>query len=162
MPEDHAAGAMSSDFTSMRVRVRRMVVAVAALLATGAAADPHAGEPLYPPRAIMILVASWCAPCRGELARLGEIAAAAGRHSPRVLAIDDSAATVRMLRLVDPALVWRPEAAQRARVRAALLARTAGLPYAAATDARGAICAEENGGLDRERTTALVRRCAAP
>lgn len=162
MPEDHAAGAMSSDFTSMRVRVRRAVVAIAALFANGAAADPHAGEPLYPPRAIVILVASWCAPCRGELARLDEIAAAAGNHATQVLAIDDSAATARMLRLVDPALVWRPDAAQRARVRAALLARTPGLPYAAATDARGAICAEENGGLDRGRIAALVRRCTAP
>ncbi len=152
---------MSSDFTSMRARVRRAVIAVAAL-ATCAAADPRAGEPPYPPRAIVILVASWCAPCRGELARLGEIAAAAGDRSIRVLAIDDSAATARMLRLVNPMLVWRPDAAQRARVRAALLARTAGLPYAAATDARSAICAEENGGLDRVLTAALVRRCAGP
>lgn len=146
----------------MRARVSCAAVAVVALLATGAAADPSAGEPHYPSRAVVILVASWCAPCRGELARLGEIAVAAGGYAPRVLAIDDSVATARMLRLVDPALVWRPDPAQRTRVRAALLARTAGLPYAAATDARGTICAEENGGLDRVRTAALVRRCAAP
>jgi thiol-disulfide isomerase/thioredoxin len=110
----------------------------------------------------VILVASWCAPCRAELARLDGIAAASGGRTLRVLAIDDSAATVRMLRAVDPARQWRPAIQEVARVRAALLARTAGLPYSVATDARGLICAEENGGLDAARTTAMMRRCDQP
>jgi thiol-disulfide isomerase/thioredoxin len=150
--------------SSVLMLLRSILLALLLLTtaSTAASADTPVGEPRYPPRAVIMPVASWCAPCRGELARLDEIAAAAGGRAIRILAIDDSAATVRMLRLVDPALVWRPDVAERVRLRAALLARTAGLPYAVATDVRGAVCAEENGALDAARTAALTHRCKLP
>ncbi len=152
---------MSSVLMLLRA-IPLVILLSAAAPPTSAPAAPRVGEQHYPPRTIIMLVAAWCAPCRGELARLDEIAAAAGGRPIEVLAIDDSAATQRMLRLVDPARVWRPDVAERARLRAALLARTAGLPYAVATDAHGVICADTDGGLDAARTIALVRRCPSP
>lgn len=125
------------------------------------ASRPVRDDPRLPPRSVIVLVASWCAPCRGELARLDTIAPAIGGRTLRVLAIDDSAATARMLRVIDPARVWRPDAGVD-HVRALLLARTAGLPFSVVTDARGAVCAQGNGGLDAHRAAALVQHCASP
>ncbi len=125
------------------------------------ASRPVRDDPRLPPRSVIVLVASWCAPCRGELARLDAIVPAVGGRALRVLAIDDSAATARMLRVIDPARVWHPDA-RVDHVRALLLARTAGLPFSVVTDTRGVVCAQENGGLDAHRAAALVQRCETP
>ncbi|SEK97681.1 hypothetical protein SAMN05216382_1229 [Sphingomonas palmae] len=125
------------------------------------ASRPVRDDPRLPPRSVIVLVASWCAPCRGELLRLDTIAPVIGGRALRVLAIDDSAATARMLRVIDPARVWRPDT-RVDHVRALLLARTAGLPFSVVSDGRGVVCAQENGGLDAHRAAALVQRCATP
>lgn len=123
-------------------------------LALAAAAGPAA-----PPASVVLVVAGWCAPCRGELARLGEIAAAAAPRTVRVAALDDARSTRAMLGGLPAGVEWRLAPAERRRFAEAVTGRSAGLPYAFATDARGERCAELAGGLDSSRTRALVARC---
>lgn len=117
---------------------------------------------MLPPSAILLFVAEWCAPCHAELARLDEIAAAARPFRVLVVSLDDRRGEARMLRGVDPARLWRPGAAELARVRRALFADVAGLPYSVAVDERGRMCGDSRRGLDAARTRALLRACAAP
>lgn len=56
---------------------------------------------------------------------------------------------------------WSPGATDSAAVRAALLMRTAGLPYSVAIDGRGRICGDVAGGLDGAKARTLVARCRA-
>lgn len=124
---------------------------------TAAAAD----TPRYPADAILLFVASWCAPCHAELARLPEIRAAARPRRVLVVAFDSGAATQAMLRAVAPAERWQPEGAERRAMETALYAETAGLPFALVTDARGRRCATLREGLDAARTRTLIARCPA-
>lgn len=128
----------------------------AALMAV-AAAPP--AETSLPARAIVLVVAGWCAPCHGEIARLGEIASAAPGRSIRVTGLDRGAATRAMLAKVPPQHRWEPDSAVIARLRAQVFDRSAGLPYAIATDGEGRPCADLTLPLDRERTRDLVLRC---
>jgi hypothetical protein len=121
---------------------------------------PAADAPLALPReAVVLVVAGWCAPCRGEIARLASIAQAARPRTVLVAALDDQPSTRTMLAGVPAAHRWQLGRADRDRLGTAVFARSAGLPYAFATDARGARCADFSGGLDAPRTRALVARC---
>lgn len=133
------------------------IAVVPLLLLGGAAPAVH-----YPERTVLLLVASWCAPCRVELAHIDEIARAAAPYDVRVLLVDDSKAGRRMVAALSPARRWLPDPAVAAPARAALLSRTPGLPYSVAIGPKGAICADRRGGLDPARTRALVARCRAP
>lgn len=119
-----------------------------------------AAAPIAPPRALVLVVAGWCAPCRGELARLAELAAAAQPLTLRVVALDDARSTRELMATVPAPIAWRLSPADRARLADAVYARSAGLPYAFATDASGSRCADTAGGLDAAKTRALVARCA--
>lgn len=116
----------------------------------------------YPSNAVLMLVAPWCAPCYGELARIEEIAAAAKPKSVRVLMIDDGPAARAMVRGIDPSRIWGLSTQRMRPVRQALLARTPGLPYSVATDGDGLVCATYGGGLNAVTTRALVERCSKP
>ena len=120
-----------------------------------------AGElaPIYPSDTVLLLIAPWCAPCYGELARLDEIAAAAGPRAVRVMLIEDGPRATAMVRALRPEQVWTASPRQMRQARADLLERAVGLPYSIVTDARGAVCAGQGGGLDRARTALLVKRC---
>lgn len=132
-------------------------IAVAMAGALLAAAD----APLVAPAdAVVLVVAGWCAPCRAELAGLHAIAAAARPKSIRVAALDDLPSTRAMLASVPMAQRWRLGPRDRARLAEAVFARSAGLPFAFATDARGGWCSDRAGGLDAPRTQQLVARCA--
>jgi thiol-disulfide isomerase/thioredoxin len=137
---------------------RRLATALllGALTSGAAAAEPML---LYPKNTVLLLVAPWCAPCYGELARLDDIAAAARPLQVRVLLVEDGARARAMVRGVAPSRRWEPAADQMRRVRADLWTRTRGLPYTAVTNRNGEICAEQKGGLDPARTHALVERC---
>jgi len=124
-----------------------------------AAADGTAEGGGHPPDAVILLAASWCAPCRGEIAALDTIAAAAAPRAVHVLVVDEGPRARAMTRDVPAAHRWEPGPASRGRVVRALMARTPGLPYAAATDARGRVCAEHGGGLDAAAVRALALRC---
>lgn len=118
-----------------------------------------AGASIYPPDTVLLLVAPWCAPCYGELARLDEIAAAAIPRAVRVMPIEDGARAIAMVREVPADRLWTVSPQRMRQARADLLEQAVGLPYAVVTDAGGAVCAGQGGGLDRERTRALVGRC---
>lgn len=134
----------------------RLSTLFAAAVALVAAAD----APLaLPPAAVVLVVAGWCAPCRGELARRAELEAAAAPRMLRVVALDDARSTREMIAALPSAAVWRLSPADRIRLADLVYARSAGLPYAFATDARGQRCADLAGGLDPARTRALVARC---
>jgi thiol-disulfide isomerase/thioredoxin len=126
-------------------------------LTSGAAAADQA--PRYPERTVLLLVASWCAPCYAELRRLDDIATAARPLQVRVLLVDDGARSRAMVRGIDAARRWEPAADELRRVRSDIWQRTAGLPFSVVTDGKGRICAEQSGGLDAARTLALVKRC---
>ncbi len=112
--------------------MRRVWTLIAgALLLIGAAP----AEPVrYPARTILLFVASWCAPCHGELRQLPAIAGGAGPYRVLVVPIDRGRATDAMLRAVPVEQVWRPDAARMAEVRGELLAKTAGLPFSVCTN----------------------------
>lgn len=116
----------------------------------------------YPANTVLLLVASWCAPCRGELAHLDEIARAAAPYQVRAVLVDDSKAGRRMIAALPPARRWAPDPALFTAARADLLGRTPGLPYSVAIGASGRPCADWRGGLDPARVRALVARCRAP
>ncbi len=139
--------------------IRRMVAVLAATMAlAGASAD----VPRYPPRTILLFVASWCAPCHAELGRLESIDRAAGPYRLRVVPFDTSRATLAMLARVPPGQRWSPDPARAAAVRADLFGASAALPYSVAIGGDGRPCASLRGGLDAGRAAALVARCGAP
>lgn len=113
-----------------------------------------------PETAVVLVVAGWCAPCRAELAQLDAIAAAARPRTLLVAALDDGASTRAMMAGVPAERRWLLAPAQRAGLATLVYARSAGLPYAFATDAHGARCADLAGGLDAPRTRTLISRCA--
>lgn len=119
-----------------------------------------AAAPVAPPRAVVLVIAGWCAPCREELAHRAELAVAAAPRVVRVVGIDDSRSTRAMLAALPRWAVWHLDPAERARLAEAVFARSPGLPYAFATDAQGARCADVAGELNAAHTRALVARCA--
>ncbi len=139
------------------MRSGAIVTALLGLAAPSAAIGPVP----YPPGTVLLLVASWCAPCRGELAQLDAIAQAAAPLTVRVMLIDDDRSGRRMVAALPSPRRWEPDPAIHAAARVALLARTPGLPYSVAIGADGRICAEQRGGLDALRARALVMRCRA-
>ena len=134
------------------------LAALVLVLVLGAAA-PADDPPRYPPDTVLLLVAPWCAPCHAELARLDTIAAAARPRAVRVFMVEDGARAAAMWQRVPAAYRWTPPDGELRRYRTDALARTAGLPFAIATDARGRVCATRGGGLDAARVVALVREC---
>jgi len=101
------------------------------------------------------MVAPWCAPCWGEIARIDALAAGAAPLRVRVVAMEDGRRAAAMVADLPPERRWTaPPAA-----RAALWARTPGLPHSVATDAAGRVCAERGGGLDPARARALAVAC---
>ena len=140
------------------MRSVRGAAALASAVMLGAAESLPPGVTL-PPNTLLLLVAPWCAPCWSELARLNELAAAAAPMNVRVLAMEDGPRTRAMIADLPAERRWAPAVNNREAVRAALWARTPGLPFSVATDRRGRICAERGGGLDLPRARALVRSC---
>lgn len=134
----------------MSMLSRRLAPLFAASLLAGPA---PAATPL-PPDTLLLLVASWCVPCHGEIARLGALQAAAGGIDVRVVPYDRRPATLRMLARVDPAHITASSS-----IVAALASRTPALPYSVMTDATGRICADHTRALDVEAVRAMRRRC---
>lgn len=129
----------------------RAVPLVGLLAATGPAA---------PASAVVLVVAGWCAPCREEIAHREAIAVAAAPRVVRIVAIDDPKSTRAMMAGLPRWAIWTLSPAERLRFADAVFARSAGLPYAFATDANGKRCADFSGELDPVKARALVARCA--
>jgi thiol-disulfide isomerase/thioredoxin len=122
---------------------------LAAILLSGAAAPPP-----YPPRTLVLFVASWCAPCHGELRQLESIAALAAPITVRVTPVDQSYATAAMLRDVPAARIWRS-----ARAVDAYAQQSGSLPFSVMTDGSGRPCATHDRALDAASIVAMRRRC---
>lgn len=108
---------------------------------------------------MLLVVAPWCAPCHGELARLDAITAAAAPRSVRVFLADRGPKAEAMVRGLAPDRRWQPPRDGWRHARDDLMARTPGLPFSVVTDAAGAICAQTGGGLDAPKMRVLVARC---
>lgn len=142
-------------------RCCRQLGGIALILCANPAAALEAPAPL-PADTLLLFVASWCAPCRAELAQVEAIARAAAPRRTRVVPLDDGAATAAMLRKVPPALIWSPDARESALLRRRLLARTAGLPFSAMTDAAGEPCALHRAVLTPAAVAAMRGACPPP
>ncbi|TGX52663.1 hypothetical protein E5A73_13520 [Sphingomonas gei] len=128
-----------------------------ALLLLGLPAGAETGR--YPPGSVLLFVASWCAPCHAELARLPAIARGARPFRVLVVPFDDSPATRSMLDAVPEAQRWRPEREMQRQLARALRAETSGLPFSMAVDGDGRECGSARLGLDAARAEALVAGC---
>lgn len=118
-----------------------------------------AGAERTPPRSILLFVASWCAPCHAELARLPAITRGARPFRVLVVPFDDSPATSAMMEGVPAAQRWRPDRERRRRLVRDLAGETSGLPFSVATDGEGHACGSMRQGLDGPTAEALVTRC---
>ena len=148
---------LSSAFRAMRA----VSLAVAAWLLSfnAAALEPRPVSP-YPRDAIILFVAAWCAPCRGEISRIDSLMQEAAPRRLMVFPVDEGGRSAAMLRDVPARAVWRLPADEAARVRQDLFRRTAGLPYSLATDAQGRPCAATSRGLDAASLRLMKRECA--
>ena len=113
----------------------------------------------YPPHSILLFVASWCAPCHAELARLPAITRGARPFRVLVVAYDDSAATRMMLDAVPAAQRWQPARPLRRQLARILAVETSGLPFSMAVDRNGHACASARQGIDGTVAAAMVARC---
>lgn len=112
-----------------------------------------------PANSVLLFVAGWCAPCRGELAALPDLRRAAAPRRVLVVPIEADRATARMIAGI-PAdqILLRPPAVASALMRT--LAGTApGLPISVITDGRGRTCAVHRRPLAAADIAALIARC---
>ena len=141
--------------------LRAAAIVLAVAVASSSGDDAHASSPgsPFPADTVLLLVAPWCAPCYGELARIETLAVAARPRSLRVMLMDEGPRARAMVRRVPAALQWEPDLATMREARGVVAERSAGLPYSIATDGAGRICADQHGGLDVERMRGLAARC---
>jgi len=104
-------------------------------------------------------VASWCAPCHAELARLDAIGRGAQPYRILVVPFDDSRATRAMLERVPSAQRWQPDRATQRQLVAEVARRSAGLPFSLALDHAGQICGGHAEALDAASAAAMVAAC---
>jgi len=141
--------------------LRAAAIVMATVVASSSGDDARASTPgsPFPSDTVLLLVAPWCAPCYGELARVETLAAAARPRSLKVMSIDEGPRARAMVRRVPATLRWEPDARTLHEARAVVAERSAGLPYSIATDGAGRICADQHGGLEVERMRGLAGRC---
>jgi hypothetical protein len=134
---------------------RRVIALLGGAVLCGASTDGR--DP--GPQTLTLFVASWCAPCRAELARLDEITRAAAPRKVRVIAIDDRAATVRMLAGVPSGqrLSMSPKVASGLMRR--LAGNAPGLPLSVMTDTAGRPCAVHRRPLTADEVATMTLRC---
>ena len=115
---------------------------------------PAAAPPAYPPRTLIVFVASWCAPCRVELRQIEAIATIAAPIEVRVTPVDRSSGTEAMLRDISAARVWRS-----ARALNTFAQNNGSLPFNLMTDTTGRPCATYDRALDPAAVLIMRRRC---
>ncbi|WP_157084626.1 TlpA family protein disulfide reductase [Sphingomonas pituitosa] len=129
------------------------------MLFLGEARAQSADSAHLPPETILLFVASWCAPCHGELAQLSEIGRGAQPYRILVVPFDDSRATRAMLNAVPAAQRWQPDRATQRSLAAEVERRSAGLPFSLVIDRDARICAAHAEALDAAKAAAMVSAC---
>jgi thiol-disulfide isomerase/thioredoxin len=120
------------------------------------AVPASAGTGRYPPNSVLLFVASWCAPCHSELARLPAITRGAQPFRVLVVPYDDRPATLTMIEAVPAAQRWHPGRP----LTKELAAETSGLPFSMAVDRDGRACGTFRKGMDGASAQALVAQCS--
>lgn len=120
-------------------------------LATAASATP-------PPSSILLFWASWCAPCRAEVADLVAIERAAAPMRVLVVPVERSRASRQLLRDLPERNLFLPPEGGLALMQQ-LTNRAASLPVAVAIDAQGHVCAVQYHGVNRADAENMARRC---
>lgn len=132
----------------------------AALAMLAGCAGPAVAAPMpYPPRTILLFVASWCAPCHGEIAQLPRLSEAARPYAVTVVPVDRGRATAAMLAGVPATQRWVPDAVALAAIREGLMGGAAGLPFSVAIGGDGRVCGEHRGMLSPGKVEAMRRGC---
>lgn len=131
------------------------------LLALAGLAGAAAAEAPPPRNAILLFVASWCAPCHGEVRALPEIAKAAAPMRVIVVPIDARRGTERLMAAVPQDRQWRLAPAEAIATMRRLAGRAPGLPTSVAIDAKGEVCAVARRPLSPATALAIRRRCEA-
>lgn len=111
-----------------------------------------------PRPAILLFFATWCAPCRAEIAALHTLSAAAGRVPVIVIPMDTDSRTQQALAALPPG-----KARYLSGGGYALLQKVAGpsgaLPVSVALDADGRPCGIRREGLSPTDVRALLAGC---
>ncbi|RHW16684.1 hypothetical protein D1610_14940 [Sphingomonas gilva] len=114
-----------------------------------------------PKNAILLFVASWCAPCHGELRMLGSIGRQAAPMRVIVVPIDARRGTEAMIARVPENQLLRLEPRAATAMMRRLSGGAPGLPTAVAIDRAGRVCGVERRSLVPERARALRLGCLA-
>jgi thiol-disulfide isomerase/thioredoxin len=146
---------------AFRGKVRACGTAALTALALGAipagSAEPR---PQAPPGALLLFVASWCAPCYGELRALPEIARAAGPLRTLVVPVDARRQTDRMVAGIPAERLLRLEPTKAMALMRAAAGTAPGLPTSAMTRPNGETCAVRRTPLTPATVAAMRAACA--
>lgn len=97
-------------------------------------------SPPVPPDAILMFVASWCAPCHEEVRTLPALTRAASPARVLVVPIDARRATARLTARVPQDQLWKLEPEQASALMRLTSGSAVGLPTSVATDRAGKVC----------------------
>jgi thiol-disulfide isomerase/thioredoxin len=140
-------------------KLMRAAGALAAAIGLGGFAAPQAPEP--PANAILLFVASWCAPCHAEVRALPDLARAAAPLRVLVVPIDRHRGTRRMIAAVPEQQLLRLEPSAAAALMRSVAGAAPGLPTSVALDGRGRRCGVVRRPLTPQDAALLAERCGA-
>lgn len=132
---------------------------IAALLAATWPGAAGAADPDPPGNAILLFVASWCAPCHAEVRDLPALRRAAGPMRVLVVPVDATRQTRAMLARVPAEAIVTLEPARAKAWMRRLAGGAPGLPTSVAVDLHGTVCGVRREPLDAAAVATIRRGC---